>query len=676
MRNNIRADMIPQRSRFVWLVGCFIVGILLIDIMPFRLPTAIYLVLVLGVILLICDVLIFNQSGFYYYSKLVLLFFLLGLSVSGLHLNLNNTPILNSVYTGTVTAQIGLIEKYDHNRIRLTVTPTISDTDANLQALRKLRIWSYDRHDFNTGDIVRIYGRFFPLSPPSFAGQPDYSRHMWLDGIGATGIAYELRVVKPVSNEGRFYSQILLRLEDYRHSLSDRMRKQLGGFDPAISGISSALLVGMKKTIPREVYNSFQQSGIAHLLAISGLHMGFFCFGIYGVCRYLMSFFPNISQRYPIHKSAAFLSILSASFYLVISGAPTSAVRAWMMASAVMIAVILDARILTVRNLAIVLVVMLLINPANIFSISFQLSAIATFFIIGLFEALKPYALKRQFLSTIWQTMIASIAASIATLPFIAWYFQIITPWGVIANLVAVPFTGFVIMPVGIIYLFLVIIGLGDLLAPLFGACLNILLQLAVFFEGLPLSGFWVKSPPSLSLVLVPVAGLLFFCVNRPYRSYGLIVSLAFLIIWAVEPIPSFLTLKSGNKIIISLNDGRGRTVINQQVKGFLKSRIKASIGAHDYQICDTERCKQSRADASEKLYICFSGTNIVAQIVNEMLMKLDDNKAQETNYYDRCTLVPELAEQGSLTGVLLPNQIMHFKSNQTRYGFKPWRVD
>ena len=162
------------------------------------------------------------------------------------------------------------------------------------------------------------------------------------------------------------------------------------------------------------------------------------------------------------------------------------------MATAVMIAVILDARILTVRNLAIVLFVMLLINPANIFSISFQLSAIATFFIIGLFEALKPYSLKQQFLSTIWRTMIASIAASIATLPFIAWYFQIITPWGVIANLVAVPFTGFVIMPVGIIYLFLVIIGLGDLLAPLFGACLNFLLQLAVFFEGLLLSGFWV----------------------------------------------------------------------------------------------------------------------------------------------------------------------------------------
>jgi competence protein ComEC len=103
-------------------------------------------------------------------------------------------------------------------------------------------------------------------------------------------------------------------------------------------------------------------------------------------------FLPNISQRYTIHKSAAFLSALSASFYLVISGAPTSAVRAWMMVSAVMIAVILDARILNVRNLAIVLFVMLLINSANIFSISFQLSAIATLFTIGLFEALKPYA--------------------------------------------------------------------------------------------------------------------------------------------------------------------------------------------------------------------------------------------------------------------------------------------
>jgi len=59
MRNNIWADMIPQKSGFVWLVGCFIAGILLIDIMPFRLPTAIYLKLILGVILLICDVLEF-----------------------------------------------------------------------------------------------------------------------------------------------------------------------------------------------------------------------------------------------------------------------------------------------------------------------------------------------------------------------------------------------------------------------------------------------------------------------------------------------------------------------------------------------------------------------------------------------------------------------------------------
>ena len=146
-----------------------------------------------------------------------------------------------------------MIEKYDQNRIRLTVALTISDTYASLQALRKLRIWSCDTHFFKTGDIVRIYGRFFPLSPPSFAGQPDYSRHMWLDGIGPTGIAYELRVVKPVSNEERFNSQILLRLKLHRHSLSDRMSKQLGEFDPAISGISSALLVGMKITIPREV---------------------------------------------------------------------------------------------------------------------------------------------------------------------------------------------------------------------------------------------------------------------------------------------------------------------------------------------------------------------------------------------------------------------------------------
>ena len=674
MTTQILAQMIPQRCNFVWLVSCFICGILMMNLLVIKATNLDLFFLLCFLVSLVFCIFRINQKSVFYYSELALLFLLLGFVASSFQLNSNKSVILNTEFTGQLTGEVNFIERYSNNKTRLTVTISKNGTDDELQKLSKVRIWSYHTDDFNIGDNITVYGRFFPLSPPVFEGKPDYSRHMWLDSIGATGFVYTAHLVDKFRSEG-VLSELSVHVKKFRLKLAAKMTSQLDNFEPEIASFSSALLLGVRKSIPDDAYKSFQLAGIAHLLAISGLHMGFFCFGIFTLCRYVFSYFPSISQIYPIHKFAALLAIISASFYPVISGAPTSALRAWMMAGALMIGVMCDVRILTIRNLALVLLFMLLINPSNLYSISFQLSAIATFFIIGLFEVTKSYAKRKSFFSPILQILVASVAASIATLPFIAWYFQIITPWGIISNLIAVPFTGFVVMPLGILYLVSLMIGVGEFTASLFGYALTILWRLAEFFETLPLAGFWVKSPPSFSLFLVPLSGLLLFCLNVPFRFYGVITAMAFLFIWAVEPIPSLLMIKSGNNMVISLYNNKSQIIVNQKIVGYIKNAVNAQLGRYEFEICDSHICQQTQYGSPNNMTICIQNNRLELKIDDSEVMQIKRQNAYPKIKKELCQALPILSQQESVRGIILPNGVMQFKSNKSHSVINPWQI-
>ena len=222
-------------------------------------------------------------------------------------------------------------------------------------------------------------------------------------------------------------------------------------------GIAAALIVGDRRFISEQTYEKFRKSGLAHLLAISGLHMCLLCFGVIAALRAVASLAPSLSMRLPAHKYAALAGVITGLGYVFISGASISAVRAFIMALFVISAILLDRLALTLRNVALTAMLVLLVNPAALYTASFQLSFAATTALVAWYEVsatrpprrnLRP---RNRLVTYVGGVIVASLIAATATALFTAQHFGSVTPWGVAANIMGIPLTGLWIMPGGIL---------------------------------------------------------------------------------------------------------------------------------------------------------------------------------------------------------------------------------
>ena len=157
-------------------------------------------------------------------------------------------------------------------------------------------------------------------------------------------------------------------------------------------GIAAALLIGDRRYVSRHTYDLFRQSGLAHLLAISGLHMGLLCFGVVAALRRFMALFPHIASRLPVHKVAASGGLFVAGLlYVLLSGASISAVRAFLMATLVILSWIIDRPGVTLRNVGIAAILIVLINQLALLSAGFQLSFAATTGLVLWYDRARTY---------------------------------------------------------------------------------------------------------------------------------------------------------------------------------------------------------------------------------------------------------------------------------------------
>ena len=190
-------------------------------------------------------------------------------------------------------------------------------------------------------------------------------------------------------------------------------------------GIAAALIVGDRRFISDRIYDLFRASGLAHLLAISGLHMGLLCFGCMAALRFFAALFPKMASRMAVHKYAALISVLIGLIYAILSGTSVSAVRACIMELLVIFAVLIDRRALTIRNVALAAFVILAINPVAVFGAGFQLSFAATAVLVMAYEKslYRPPARRHRIIGYLIGIFAASVLANFATAPFTAQYF-------------------------------------------------------------------------------------------------------------------------------------------------------------------------------------------------------------------------------------------------------------
>ena len=203
-------------------------------------------------------------------------------------------------------------------------------------------------------------------------------------------------------------------------------------------------------------------SGLGHVLSISGYHMAVVAGVVFFAVRALLALFPALTVGFPIKKWSAAAALAAAAFYLLLSGAEVATQRSFFMTAVVLIAVMVDRRAITFRTLAVAAMIVLTIAPEALVHPSFQMSFAATLGLVALvqigmprlFAAPDHSATARVALwggREIMMLVLASLVAGLATTPYAAFHFHRVTPYGVLANLAAMPVVSALVMPAGLL---------------------------------------------------------------------------------------------------------------------------------------------------------------------------------------------------------------------------------
>ena len=381
------------------------------------------------------------------------------------------------------------------------------------------------------GAFVEVKAQLNPPLQPLRPGSYDFARDLYFQRLGASGFVHgAIRIVSPPAQAGLGLRANAF-IQGLRDAIDVRIRSVLSG---DVGSIASALITGKRDAITAHLYDAMFVSGIGHVLSISGYHMAVVAGVVFFILRALLALIPGLSERAPIKKWAAFAALLVTSFYLVLSGAEVATQRSFIMIAIVLIGVLLDRPILTLRTVTIAALVVLLFAPEAVVHPSFQMSFAATLALIAGYERGIPWARAgadtslgaraalwgaREILSLI----IASLLAGLATTPYAAFHFHRMAPYGVLANLLAMPIVSGWVMPMGILGVVTIPFGFDGVFWRQMGYGIEWMDFVALWVAGLPGAFGRVTSFGTEPLILATL-GLLLICLLRtPLRWSGFV---------------------------------------------------------------------------------------------------------------------------------------------------------
>jgi competence protein ComEC len=264
---------------------------------------------------------------------------------------------------------------------RIVIDPDpVSGLDASDQP-RRLRVHiPPSSGELNPGDRVSLKAMLYPVPAQILPGGRDFQRELYFAGIGGVGYTFgAAHRVAGSESEGGWRES----LRQLRTEISRRIAAVLPG---STGGVASALITGKRGAIAEEVKQAFRDSGLSHLLAIAGLHLGLVGAFVFFAVRGGLALIPPIALRYPIKKMAAGATLLVLACYLLLSGAAIPTQRAFVMNGLVFGAIIIDRLRISMRVCAIAAAVVLVIDPSILVGVSFQMSFGAVVALIAVYE--------------------------------------------------------------------------------------------------------------------------------------------------------------------------------------------------------------------------------------------------------------------------------------------------
>jgi competence protein ComEC len=470
-----------------------------------------------------------------------------------------------------VVAFEGVVERVEplpaREAVRLTLRPDIA---AGLPL--RIRV-NLSEKDMPTGVVpgARIALRARLMPPPTAAvpGAYDFARAAWFQGLGATGRGFAPVRAVAAGDPGN---------AALRDRLTDHILSRVEG---STGGIAAAFVTGDRGAITEADAEAMRRSGLAHLLSISGLHVTAVVVATMTLVLKLLALFPPLALRVRLPVVAAGAGACAALFYTWLSGADVPTVRSCIAALLVLAALSLGREAITLRMIATGALLVLLVLPESLAGPSFQLSFAAVTAIVALHEhpGVRGWFLKREepigrrLLRELGSLLLTGVAVEAALMPIGLYHFHTAGLYGALANIVAIPLTTFVTMPLEALALLLDVVGLGGPAWWAVERSLALLLWIAHLVASAPGSVAALPAMPDGAFALMVAGGLWIALWRTRWRRWGVVPLIAGAV-WALAtPAPDLLVTGDGRHLALATDDG-GMAILRDRAGDYVRSTL------------------------------------------------------------------------------------------------------
>jgi len=475
-----------------------------------------------------------------------------------------------------VTGRILTVEPRQHG-VRILLDRLSIDRLARSDTPDRIRITARVGWDgLRPGQLITARTILLPTRPPVAPGAMDFQRRAYFQRIGASGFVIAAPVIVREADTGWLVTAI----ERWRNGIARRISRVLGG---DVGAVANALLTGHRGAISPEAMEAIRSAGLAHLLAISGLHIGMVGGIVFFIVWFGLALFPGVALRWPTRKIAAVAALAAAFAYLLLTGGTIPTQRAFLMLAVVMTGVLIGRVAISMRLVAAAAVVLLLMSPESLMTASFQMSFAAVIALVAAYEAWSRRSMRGGAGSRFSRPVrgligigATSLIAGVATGPFAVFHFQRLALYGLIANLAVVPVVSFFVLPFGLLALLVMPLGLEGPPLWLMARGIELMLWVSRSVAGLPGALALAPAPAIWGMVLIVAGGLWLALWQTRWRLAGVAVIVMGTGSTLFSSNPDILISPTGKLIATRTSDGalavstarRGRFIARVWLEG------------------------------------------------------------------------------------------------------------
>jgi len=482
-----------------------------------------------------------------------------------------------------IKAKIINVDQNSKGKTRLLIDE-VKDFDDNAIS-GKYRVSLRDKKkEFKIGQCVEMVANLKSRPAALIVGGYEFSRKLFYNNITGSGFAESpVYKIDCIQDKYNILSTVKNKLLNFRKDISIRISNILPSSEAMVA---TAIITGEKNAIDKKIIKSYRDSGIAHFLSISGLHMSMVAGLMFFLVRLIMALVPPLCLKYDSKKIAVYFAVTISVFYLLISGAEVPAQRAFIMTFIVVMGVLFNRRAISMNTIAWAAFFILLITPEALVGASFQMSFSAVVVLIAFYEKISNKIILwfnhnndniferfcKCIIIYLFGIIVADALASFATIPFAIYHFNRIAVYTSLANLLAGPIIGFIIMPAVLLSLLMLpFSSIGfDIGIRLVGWGISLVNKIALWVGSIDGASVQVLSMPLWGLILIVLGGLWLCIWEQKWRWWGVAFMFLGLVSIPFSQNPDAIVSEDLKVIALKSEDGK-MVILPCRGKNFIK---------------------------------------------------------------------------------------------------------